>query len=390
MTARDPDEEHRVATPLELFFDLTFVVAIAQASTATHRELVAGHGSHVLIAYPIVFFAILWAWMGFTWFASAYDTDDPAYRLAVLVQMVGILVLAAGVPRFITDLDPTVGVVGYVILRLGTVGQWLRVSVSHPAGRECALRYAGGIAACQIGWVLLAVWAKGGWWLAFAGPLSAIELLVPLWAERNQPITWHPAHIGERYGLFTIIVLGESVLAATVAVQTAVDEGTAFGDLLTVAAGGFLIVASMWWMYFDMPVDQLLTRARRAFTDRRKSQSFIWGCGHYFVFGGAAAVGAGLAVNVDQVTGPTQLTDLEASLTVTVPVAIYLITVWALHIKYKKPGLLRDFGAPTAVILVLATSWTSEPVLATGAILAALVIVSVTFNLGTSADAVPD
>jgi low temperature requirement protein LtrA len=162
MTARDPDEEHRVATPLELFFDLTFVVAIAQASTAMHRELVAGHGSHVLIAYPIVFFAILWAWMGFTWFASAYDTDDPAYRLAVLVQMVGILVLAAGVPRFLADLDPTVGVVGYVILRFGTVGQWLRVSVSDPSGRECARRYAGGIAACQIGWVLLAVLAHGG------------------------------------------------------------------------------------------------------------------------------------------------------------------------------------------------------------------------------------
>jgi low temperature requirement protein LtrA len=390
MTARDPDEEHRAATPLELFFDLTFVVAIAQASTATHRELVAGHGSHVLIAYPIVFFAILWAWMGFTWFASAYDTDDSAYRLAVFVQMVGILVLAAGVPRFLADLDPTVGVVGYVILRLGTVGQWLRVSVSHPAGRECALRYASGIAACQIGWVLLAVWAKGGWWLAFAAPLSAVELLVPLWAERNQPIAWHPAHIGERYGLFTLIVLGESVLAATVAVQTAVDKGTAFGDLLTVAAGGFMIVASMWWMYFDMPVDELLTRARRAFNDRRKSQSFIWGYGHYFVFGGAAAVGAGIAVNVDQVTGPTKLTDLEAGLTVTVPVVVYLITVWVLHIKYKKPGLLRDFGAPTAAALILATSWTSEPVLATGAILAALVIVSVTFNLGTHVDVVPD
>ena len=85
------------------------------------------------------------------------------------------------------------------------------------------------------------------------------------------------------------------------------------------------------------------------------------------------SVGAGIAVNVDQVTGPTKLTDLEAGLTVTVPVAIYMITVWLLHIKYKKPGLLRDFGGPTATVLVLATSWTSEPVQATGAILAALV-----------------
>jgi low temperature requirement protein LtrA len=165
MTARDPDEEHRAATPLELFFDLTFVVAIAQASTTMHHELVAGHGSHVLIAYPIVFFGILWAWMGFTWFASAYDTDDAGYRVAVFVQMAGVLVVAAGVPRFFEELDPTVAVVGYVILRLGTVGQWLRVSVSHPAGRQCALRYAGGIAACQVGWCSLPCGrgAAGGW-----------------------------------------------------------------------------------------------------------------------------------------------------------------------------------------------------------------------------------
>ena len=202
----------------------------------------------------------------------------------------------------------------------------------------------------------------------------------------HQPTAWHPAHIGERYGLFTIIVLGESVLAATVAVQTAIDGGTAFADLLTVATGGFLIVASMWWMYFDMPVHQLLTRARRAFARHEESQSIIWAYGHYFVFGGAAAVGAGLAVNVDQVTPPTALTDLEAAFTVTVPVAVYLITVWALHFKYKRPSLLRDIGAPIATVVVLGTSWTSEPVLATGAVLAALVIASVAFKVGSSDD----
>ncbi len=387
MTARDPDEEHRAATPLELFFDLTFVVAIAQASTAMHHELVDGHASHVLIAYPIVFFAILWAWMGFTWFASAFDTDDAAYRVAVFVQMAGILVVAAGIPRFLVDLDPTVGVVGYVILRLGTVAQWLRVSTSHPSGRECALRYAGGIAACQVGWVLLAVWADGGWWLAFATPLTIVELLVPVFAERQQPTPWHPAHIGERYGLFTIIVLGESVLAATVAVQTAVDEGTAFGDLLNVAAGGFLIVASMWWIYFDMPFNQLLARARRAFSRGEETQSLIWAYGHYFVFGGAAAVGAGLAVNVDQATRHTSLTDVEAGLTVTVPVVVYLLTVWAIHFRYKKPGLIRDIAAPAAAVLILGTSWTSEPVFATGVILAALVILSLAFSLRSTDDA---
>lgn len=119
------------------------------------------------------------------------------------------------------------------------------------------------------------------------------------------------------------------------------------------------------------------------FSRGEESQSFFWGYGHFFVFGGAAAVGAGLAVNVDQATRPTALTDLEAGLTVTVPVAVYLITVWALHIKHKKPGILRDVAAPTAAILILGTSWTSEPVLATGAVFAALIIGSVVFKLGS-------
>jgi hypothetical protein len=129
-----------------------------------------------------------------------------------------------------------------------------------------------------------------------------------------------------------------------------------------------------------LPISELLHGARRALSRREGSLSFIWGYGHYFVFGGAAAVGAGLAVNVDQATRNTALTDVEAALTVTVPVAVYLITVWALHFRYKKPGLLRDIGAPIGAALVLGTSWTSEPVLATGVILTGLVAASVVLN----------
>src|SRR3712207_9498974 len=89
MAARDPDEPGRAATPLELFFDLTFVVAIAQAASSLHHGLAESHAGDVLLGYPMVFFAIWWAWMNFTWFASAYDTDDVVYRLAALVQIGG-------------------------------------------------------------------------------------------------------------------------------------------------------------------------------------------------------------------------------------------------------------------------------------------------------------
>src|SRR5215204_3715190 len=103
--ARDTHESPRASTPLELFFDLTFVVAIAQAAAGLHHGLVDGHPRQAIAAYLLTFFAIWWAWMNFTWFASAYDNDDAPYRLAVFVQMTGVLIIAAGVARAFTDED---------------------------------------------------------------------------------------------------------------------------------------------------------------------------------------------------------------------------------------------------------------------------------------------
>jgi low temperature requirement protein LtrA len=375
MSARDPDESHRVSTPLELFFDLTFVVAVAQASRSMHHLLVDGHAGDALVAFPMVFFAIWWAWMNFTWFASAYDPDDAAYRLTVFVQMAGVLVFAAGVPRFLEDLDPAVVVAGYVIMRVGAVAQWLRAAAQHPAGRPSALRYATGIAGCQAGWLVLLA-APDSWWVPGFLVLALAELAVPVWAERAEPSGWHPGHIGERYGLFTILVLGESVLSATAAMQAALDAGGPFSDLVTTAIGGFLIVASMWWIYFDQPVERLLARARQAFSDLDEKQSFIWGYGHYFVFASAAAVGVGLAVAVDQAVGQSALTDREAALVLTLPVALYLLTVWVLHWRHKAPGWFRAFACPVTAAVIVATSWTGEPALLSGLALAALVAVS--------------
>ena len=103
MPPRDPGEEHRASTPLELLFDLCFVVAVGQASADLHHSLAAGHVWHGLAGYLSVFFAIWWAWMNFSWFASAYDRDDVLYRLLTLVQMAGVLVLATGVDAAFDD-----------------------------------------------------------------------------------------------------------------------------------------------------------------------------------------------------------------------------------------------------------------------------------------------
>ncbi|MDQ3947380.1 MAG: low temperature requirement protein A [Actinomycetota bacterium] len=377
MSARDPDEAHRAATPLELFLDLTFVVAIAQAASSLHHGLVEGDAGGALIGFPLVFFAIWWAWMNFTWFASAYDTDDAFYRLAVFVQMAGVLIVAAGIPRAFDGQNFAVITAGYVVMRLALVGQWLRAAASHPEGRSCALRYAAGVAVLQVGWIARLALPDSLFLPGFL-VLAAAELAVPPWAEASGGTSWHPGHIAERYGLFTIIVLGESVLAATVGVQVALDGDSTFGDLASVVVGGLLIVFSMWWLYFDMPAGQVVERARRAFVDRLTG-AFAWGYGHYVVFTAAAAAGAGLAVAVDQATGHSALSDVEAGFALTVPVTVYLLAVWGLHFRQKPPSVHRTYAVPFTVVLILGGSATPEPVLATGAVLAAVIALSVVF-----------
>jgi low temperature requirement protein LtrA len=258
MVARDTGERHRVATPLELFFDLCFVVAVAQAAAILHEELSAGRPGYAVVKYVMVFFAIWWAWVNVVWFASAYDTDDDLFRLTTFVEILGALVLAAGVPRAADHGDYRVITAGYVVMRLAVVTQWLRAAAGDPPRRPAAVRFAIGITVVQAGWVARLL-LPGDWSLAGYVVLGLADLAVPIWAELAARTTWHPQHVVERYRLFTMIVLGESVLAATLATQSALDTGGSGGGLLFLAVSGLAIVFAMWWLYFDRSPQPLLT-----------------------------------------------------------------------------------------------------------------------------------
>lgn len=311
---RDAGELHRASTPLELLFDLAFVVAISRAAATLHHELSAGHGGvPALFGFGAVFFAVWWAWMNYTWFASAHDSDDVPHRLLTLVQMAGALVLAAGVSDALEHGDWLVVTIGYVIMRVGLVTSWLRVARDAPEVRARCVRYALGISALQALWLLrLALPADWGW-LAFV-VLVACELAVPVWAERAwlRPI-FHPRHIDERYGLFTIIVLGESVLSAATGFQTALDEGGLTPELLAVGLGGLVLAFTAWWLYFDHPGH--LTPS--------PSEAFRWGYAHVVIFAALAAMGAGLHVATEAVTGDAGAR--VAAMAVAVAVAGYLL-----------------------------------------------------------------
>ncbi|MFJ6383873.1 low temperature requirement protein A [Kitasatospora sp. NPDC092039] len=369
MVPRDRHEPHRVATPLELFFDLCFVVAVGQAGRELAHSLAAGHYGDGLRGYALAFFAIWWAWMNFTWFASAYDVDDVPYRVTTLVQIAGVLILAAGVPRLFATQDLTLAIAGYVVMRLAMVTQWLRAAASeHGLARRVALGYAVGITLCQVGWVVMLFLPQGA--RPYAVPVGVLcELAVPVIAELRLRTAWHPHHIAERYGLFTLIVLGETVAAATVAVQSAVDEHEGLGRLVPVAVGGLLICFAAWWIYFARPVHEHL---------RSNRQALVWGYGHYLVFGSAAAIGAGLEVAVESAVHKAHISATAATATVTVPTALYLATVWFLHSRHTKRGAVAQSVAPVGAVLVLAcTALGDSGVLAAGLVCALMVAVGV-------------
>jgi low temperature requirement protein LtrA len=367
MGPRDRDEPHRSATPLELLFDLCFVVAVAQAADRLHHALVEGHAADAVVSYGSVFFAIWWAWMNFTWFASAYDTDDVPYRLLTLLQIGGVLLLAAGVPDGFDRQDFTVVTVGYVLMRVAMVTQWLRVAHDHPAGRTTALRYAAGIAVLQVGWIALltmpSAWRGPGFLL-----LAGLELAVPVWAERStQPTAWHPDHIAERYGLFTLIVLGECVLAATTTVQAAIGARGLSASLAVVAAGGLVLLFALWWAYFDRPAGEGLRASPRSV--------FGWGYWHLLVFASLAAVGAGLQVVAETVDHHGHLSDRAAALTLAVPVALFLVVLGLLHSwvhRYRGERAVARFSL-TALLVVVAAVATPPLPLAVSVALSGLV-----------------
>ena len=374
MRPRSTTEPHRAATPLELFFDLCFVVAVAQAALPLHHDISAGHIWHGVQSYLMVFFAIWWAWMNFTWFASAYDTDDDVYRITTLVQIAGALVLAAGVQSAFEGGNYVGITAGYVVMRLAMVAQWLRAARNDPQRRQTALRYAVGITVVQVLW--LARLAMPESWLVPVFLLLVIaELLVPIIAERapGGPTTYHPRHIAERYGLFTIIVLGEAIASATVAIRTGLDEGDYLPELLSLSAAGVIIVFALWWLYFDRPAHNLLRSLR---------MSMLWGYGHYFILSSAAAVGAGLGVVVDYETHHAEISGTVAAYAVAVPVAVYVFFVWLLHIRPHQSGRVV-VAYPVVAVLVLLTPLGPAPVHVTAALLAALT--AITMSVGRRA-----
>jgi low temperature requirement protein LtrA len=331
MAGRDPSEEHRSATPLELLFDLTFVVAFGIAASEFAHMLAENHVGAGLLGFSFATFAICWAWINFAWFASAYDTDDWIYRLMTMLQMVGVIVLALGLPQMFASIehgghvDTRVMVAGYVVMRISLVGQWLRAAKQDPDRRSACLTYATAVTVAQIGWA-------GGIFLHTSVPVTfaivvvlvGIEMLGPVLVETRMGGTpWHAHHITERHSLLTIIALGEGVVGTVASLSAVVSaQGWSF-DAAFVAVAGIGLTFGMWWTYFLMPQADLLHAHRE--------RSFFFGYFHIVPFGAIVATGAGLHAAAYYIEHDSKLGSVKTVLAVALPVAVYIVSVYVLY-----------------------------------------------------------
>ena len=346
LAPRDKHEEHRAATPLELMFDLAAVIAIASAATGLHHAVAESHFIDGIIGFLYSFFMIWWAWMNYTWFASAYDNGSSWFRMLSMAIMFGALVLAAGIPAVFAGQPLYLALSGFVIMRLCLVVLWLAAARGDPDHRPAALRYAGGISVMQLYWIAVVLALPAGsnaillaFLLGYAG-----ELCVPALAERTSTTSWHRHHIVERYGLLNIIVLGECFLAIVLAIRAGFGDGVASWGMLEIGVLGSIITFAMWALYFAQEEHLHSEEIKHA---------LLWGYGHFALFAAGAATGAGFAVMVEFAAHHAHLSGQAAASSVAIPVAIYVATLWLVRDRFWLKGagqLLMPIGAGLIVL----------------------------------------
>ncbi|GAA4609941.1 low temperature requirement protein LtrA [Actinoplanes octamycinicus] len=234
----------RHADWLELFFDLVFVVAVAElAATLEHHPTGSG-----FVQYTLLFVPVWWAWVGYTFYADRLQTGpDVPYRILMIVAMLAVAALAVAVPDAFHGNGSVRFALCYVAVRAVLIILYARAFRLDRSARPLTGRYLIAFTAGAGLWLTSAVVPAPGRYALWAAGLL-IELAVPLLSARAiARVPFHVSHIPERFGLFVIIVLGEAVALGAMSLS----EGGQDPLSLAVGAVGFLIVGALWWLYFD-------------------------------------------------------------------------------------------------------------------------------------------
>lgn len=232
-------DEERV-TPLELFFDLVFVLAITQCTALMAKDLSWGSIAEGLLALGLLW----WAWVGYAWLTSVVNPEEGVVRIAMFAAMASMLVVALCLPLGFDDEGLTFAV-AYSAFRIAHIVLFVLASRDDPSLRKAVARLAIGTA---IGASLLI----GGSFMHDGARIAIWSLALLLDAAGPlliNPEGWrlHPEHFAERHGLIVIIALGESVVAVGIGAGEHIT-----GPVILAAILGIAITATMWWAYFDV------------------------------------------------------------------------------------------------------------------------------------------
>jgi low temperature requirement protein LtrA len=238
LTAVLRDEE--TVTPLELFFDLVFVLAITQCTA-----LMSSEPTWVGLAKGILVLGVLWwSWVGYAWLTSVLDPEEDAVRLVIFVAMAGLLVVGLCVPEAFGD-TALIFACAYAVVRGAHIALFMLASRDDPLFRTSVVGLAIGTA-IGVGLLVAASFADG----ALQGGLWALAIAL----DMGEPYLfgadgWKlvPQHFCERHGLIVIIALGESIVAVGVGAGHHIDAG-----VVVAAAAGTAVAAALWWLYFDI------------------------------------------------------------------------------------------------------------------------------------------
>ena len=310
-------DEERV-TPLELFFDLVFVLALTQctalmAATPTWRGLAQG---------LLVLGVLWWSWTGYAWLTSVVDPEEGAVRLVMFLAMAAFLVAALCVPEAFGS-EALLFAGAYAVVRISHILLFLLASRDDPALRHSVLGLAVSTA-IGVGLLVLAAatddWVQGGLW--------ALALLLDMGGGAViEPSGWRlvPGHFAERHGLIVIIALGESIVAIGVGAGLHVDAG-----VIAAAVLGVAVAAELWWLYFDVvaPVStrRLIAAEEGAVRNRMARDSFSYL--HFPMVAGIVLVALGFKKTLGHVGDPLHLVPTVALLGGT---ALYLLA----HVAFR-------------------------------------------------------
>ena len=276
-------ESSRKVTWLELFFDLIFVAAVAQVAEPLREHYSIGG----VIRFATLFALIWWAWTGYTIFATRFDADDGVQRLLTLVQMFVVAAMAANAEDELDSRSSAGFAAAYAVLRLVLVVQYFRAR-HLPDARPLTTRYIAGHGTAALIWLASALTPAPLryvlWAIAFAIDLGTPWLALP----HTVKVPPDPAHLPERFGLFTLILLGEGVVAVMHGMKSQ-DDWTPVA-----AASAFLgmtLLFLVWWWYFDVAA----AASERLVRSRVDALRFhVWSYAHFPFYVGLVVTGVGV------------------------------------------------------------------------------------------------